>query len=108
LARFSKVESERWKRLDTHLRYIYDEVAQRLFCDGKGLMNRPKDFITVRLDERLKDELHKAADVERRSLSNFSRLLIEHAWGQYLKAGSLHDLLASATDQPQPKARSYK
>jgi hypothetical protein len=57
-------------------------------------VNRPKDFITVRLDEKLKAELLKAADVERRSLSNFSRLLIEYAWGEYLKKGSLHDLLS--------------
>lgn len=61
-------------------------------------MNRPKDFITVRLDERLKAELLKAADIERRSLSNFSRLLIEYAWGEYLKTGSLHDLLSPPTE----------
>lgn len=61
-------------------------------------MNRPKDFITVRLDEKLKAELLKAADMERRSLSNFSRLLLEYAWGEYLKAGSLHDLLSSPSE----------
>jgi len=61
-------------------------------------VNRPKDFITVRLDEKLKAELLKAADVERRSLSNFCRLLLEHSWGEYLKAGSLHDLLSSPTE----------
>jgi hypothetical protein len=61
-------------------------------------VKRPKDFITVRLDEKLKAELLKAADVERRSLSNFSRLLIEYAWGEYLKAGSLHDLLSPPTE----------
>jgi hypothetical protein len=61
-------------------------------------VNRPKDFITVRLDAKLKAELLKAADVERRSLSNFSRLLIEYAWGEYLKAGSLHDLLSPPTE----------
>ena len=69
-------------------------------------MNRPKDFITVRLDEKLKDELLKAADMERRSLSNFCRLLLEHAWGEYLKAGSLHGLLPSPT--AQTKQRSVK
>jgi hypothetical protein len=57
-------------------------------------VNRPKDFITVRLDQKLKAELLKAADVERRSLSSFSRLLLEYAWGEYLKASSLHDLLS--------------
>ena len=61
-------------------------------------MNRPKDFITVRLDEKLKAELLKAADIERRSLSNFSRLLLEYAWGEYLKAGSLHDLLSPPSE----------
>jgi hypothetical protein len=69
-------------------------------------MNRPKDFITVRLDEKLKEELLKAADLERRSLSSFSRLLLEHAWGEYLKAGSLHGLLSSPTTQT--KQRSVK
>lgn len=69
-------------------------------------MNRPKDFITVRLDEKLKDELLKAADLERRSLSSFCRLLLEHAWGEYLKAGSLHDLLPSPITQT--KHRSMK
>jgi hypothetical protein len=61
-------------------------------------VNRPKDFITVRLDEKLKAELFKAADIERRSLSNFSRLLLEYAWGEYLKAGSLHDLLSPPSE----------
>jgi len=61
-------------------------------------VNRPKDFITVRLDEKLKAELLKASDMERRSLSNFSRLLIEYAWSEYLKAGSLHDLLSRPTE----------
>jgi hypothetical protein len=60
-------------------------------------VNRPKDFITVRLDEKLKAELLKAADMERRSLSNFSRLLLEYAWGEYLNAGSLHGLLSPPT-----------
>jgi hypothetical protein len=61
-------------------------------------VNRPKDFITVRLDEKLKAELLKAADIERRSLSNLSRLLLEYAWGEYLKAGSLHDLLSPRSE----------
>jgi len=61
-------------------------------------VNRPKDFITVRLDEKLKAELLKASDMERRSLSNFSRLLLEYAWSEYLKAGSLHDLLSSPAE----------
>jgi hypothetical protein len=67
-------------------------------------VNRPKDFITVRLDEKLKAELLKASDIERRSLSNFSRLLIEYAWSEYLKAGSLHDLLSPPTEAVQHRS----
>jgi len=71
-------------------------------------VNRPKDFITVRLDEKLKHELTKAADVERRSLSNLCRLLLEHAWGEYLKAGSLHTLLeASSTEHKERQVKKY-
>jgi hypothetical protein len=52
-----------------------------------------KAFLTIRLDGSLKWELAQASQVERRSLSNFSRLLLEYAWGQYLKAGSVKDML---------------
>jgi hypothetical protein len=52
-----------------------------------------KDFISIRVDGELKKELLQAADVERRSLSNFCRLLLEYAWGEYLKAGSMRNLL---------------
>jgi hypothetical protein len=52
-----------------------------------------KDFISIRVDGELKKELLEASDVERRSLSNFCRLLLEHAWGEYLKAGSMRNLL---------------
>jgi predicted transcriptional regulator len=53
-----------------------------------------KDFISIRLDGELKAELQKAAELERRSISNLGRLLIEYAWSQYLKAGSMRELLA--------------
>jgi hypothetical protein len=53
-----------------------------------------KDFISIRLDTELKAELQKAAELERRSISNFGRLLIEYAWSQYLKAGSMRELIA--------------
>jgi len=53
-----------------------------------------KDFVSIRLDRELKTELLKAAEVERRSLSNFSRLLLEFAWEQYLKAGSISNLIS--------------
>jgi hypothetical protein len=52
-----------------------------------------KDFISIRVDGELKKELLQASDVERRSLSNFCRLLLEYAWGEYLKAGSMRNLL---------------
>jgi hypothetical protein len=57
-------------------------------------MQESKAFLTVRVDSALKDELLKASQLEHRSLSNFSRLLLEYAWGQYLKAGSIRELLA--------------
>jgi hypothetical protein len=52
-----------------------------------------KDFISIRVDFELKRELLEASDVERRSLSNFCRLLLEYGWGEYLKAGSMRNLL---------------
>jgi uncharacterized protein (DUF1778 family) len=57
-------------------------------------MPQSKDFISVRLDKALKAELQAAAEMERRSLSNFGRLLLEYAWAQYLKAGSMQALIA--------------
>jgi hypothetical protein len=57
-------------------------------------MSQAKDFVSIRLDHELKGELLQAAELERRSLSNFSRLLLEYAWGQYLKAGSMREMLA--------------
>jgi hypothetical protein len=56
-------------------------------------VNLVKDFVSIRLDHELKTELAQAAELEHRSLSSFCRLLLEFAWGQYLKAGSLHELL---------------
>jgi predicted transcriptional regulator len=53
-----------------------------------------KDFVSIRLDPELKAELQKAADLERRSLSNFGRLLLEYAWAMYLEAGSMRELIA--------------
>jgi len=57
-------------------------------------MPQSKDFISIRLDEALKAELQAAAEMERRSLSSFGRLLWEYAWAQYLKAGSIRALIA--------------
>ena len=62
-------------------------------------MTQPKDFISIRLDSELKRELLEASDVERRSLSNFCRLLLEYGWGEYLKAGSMRNLLDSKNTQ---------
>lgn len=56
-------------------------------------MPQSKDFISIRLDQALKAELQAAAEMERRSLSNFGRLLLEYAWAQYLKAGSIRTLI---------------
>lgn len=56
-------------------------------------MPQSKDFISIRLDTELKAELQKAAELERRSISNFGRLLIEYAWSEYLKAGSIRALI---------------
>lgn len=57
-----------------------------------------KDFISIRVDVELKRELLEASDVERRSLSNFCRLLLEYGWGEYLKAGSMRNLLDKKND----------
>lgn len=56
-------------------------------------MSQASEFISIRLDGELKTELQQAAEMERRSLSNFSRLLLEYAWGEYLGAGSMRNLL---------------
>jgi hypothetical protein len=58
-------------------------------------MPQQKDFVSIRLDKELKEELLKASELERRSLSGFTRLLLEFAWAEYLKAGSMHDLIAA-------------
>jgi hypothetical protein len=57
-------------------------------------VTQQKDFVSIRLDKELKAELLQAAELEHRSLSNFSRLLLEFAWAQYLRAGSMRDLIA--------------
>ena len=56
-------------------------------------MDESKGFVTFRVDATLKEELVQASQLEHRSLSNFGRLLLEYAWGQYLKAGSIRELL---------------
>ena len=56
-------------------------------------MEGSKAFLTIRVDATLKEELVQASQLEHRSLSNFGRLLLEYAWGQYLKAGSIRELL---------------
>jgi uncharacterized protein (DUF1778 family) len=56
-------------------------------------MNSKSEYLTIRVDSELKDEISKAAQVEHRSLSNISKLLLEFAWSQYLAAGSMRELL---------------
>lgn len=65
-------------------------------------MEQSKAFVTIRLDSSLKEELVQASEVEHRSLSNLSRLLLEYAWGQYLKAGSIRELLTQKEHSEVP------
>lgn len=55
-------------------------------------MAKSMAYLTIRLDPELRAELEKAAELEKRSLSSFGRLLLEHGWSQYLRAGSLQEL----------------
>jgi hypothetical protein len=64
-------------------------------------MEGSKAFLTVRVDATLKQELVQASQLEHRSLSNFGRLLLEYAWGQYLKAGSIKELLEQKEEHSQ-------
>jgi len=66
------------------------------FSAIRKIVTQSKDFVSVRLDQELKAELLQAAELERRSLSSFCRLLLEFAWGQYLKAGSMRELLSES------------
>lgn len=61
-------------------------------------MSQVSEFVSIRLDGELKAELQQAAQVERRSLSNFCRLLLEYGWGEYLKSGSMRNLLDRKQD----------
>lgn len=67
-----------------------------------------KDFISIRVDGELKQELLQASAVERRSLSNFCRLLLERAWGEYLKAGSMRNLLDPEDAKKRSEEWRYK
>jgi uncharacterized protein (DUF1778 family) len=58
-------------------------------------MKSKSEYLTIRVDAELKDEISKAAQIEHRSLSNISKLLLEFAWGRYLAAGSMRELLNS-------------
>jgi hypothetical protein len=58
------------------------------------------EYLTIRVDAELKEEISKAARIEHRSLSNISKLLLEYAWGQYLAAGSMHELLNRNEKEP--------
>jgi uncharacterized protein (DUF1778 family) len=56
-------------------------------------MSTRSEYLTIRVDAELKDEISKAAQLEHRSLSNMSKLLLEFAWDRYLAAGSIRELL---------------
>ena len=58
-------------------------------------MSIKSEYITVRVDSELKDELLKAAEIEHRTLSSMGKLLLEYGWGKYLEAGSMRELLES-------------
>ena len=78
------------------LTYAQDIVS--ISSQGKFLevtqLTQAKDFISIRVDQELKAELTQASELEHRSLSSFCRLLLEFAWGRYLEAGSMRDLLS--------------
>lgn len=63
-------------------------------------MSGKSDYLTIRVDAELKEEILKAAQLERRTLSNIGKLLLEYGWGCYLAAGSMRELL----DQNQKEA----
>ena len=56
-------------------------------------MSSRSEYLTIRIDAELKEEIAKAAQIEHRSLSNVGKLLLEFAWGRYLAAGSMRELL---------------
>jgi len=66
-------------------------------------VSESKAFLTIRVDAELKHELAQACEIEHRTISSFSRLLLEHAWSQYLKAGSIRELLS-----PREESRILK
>lgn len=59
-------------------------------------MSTRSEYLTIRVDAELKDEISKAAQLEHRSLSNLSKLLLEFAWDRYLAAGSIRELLENS------------
>ena len=74
-------------------------------------MSQVSDFVSIRLDSELKTELQQAAELERRSLSNFCRLLLEYSWGEYLKAGSMRNLverIQQTSDRSQTQQWPFK
>jgi uncharacterized protein (DUF1778 family) len=64
-------------------------------------MSAKSEYLTIRVDAELKEEISKAAQIEHRSLSNISKLLLEFAWGRYLAAGSMRELLNSNDKEAQ-------
>lgn len=71
-------------------------------------MQQARGFVSIRLDGELKTELQQAAELERRSLSNFCRLLLEYAWGEYLKAGSMRNLLDRTQQQIMDRSQEWR
>jgi hypothetical protein len=68
-------------------------------------MSLKSEYITVRVDAELKDEICKAAQLERRTLSSMGKLLLEYGWGRYLAAGSMRELLDTKEEVGQRNIR---
>ncbi len=63
---------------------------------NRAVKRRGKEYVTVRVDTSFKNALVEASRTEHRPLSNFCRLLLEHAFAEYRKVGSMRDLFLSS------------
>jgi hypothetical protein len=61
------------------------------------------DYLSLRLDRSLRHALVEAAAAEHRPVSNFCRLLLEFAFSEYRRAGSICDLLAAGREHADVK-----
>jgi uncharacterized protein (DUF1778 family) len=61
------------------------------------------DYMSLRLDRSLREALVEAANAEHRPLSNFCRLLLEYAFSEYQRVGSIRDLLSADREEARIK-----